>query len=59
MEQETKIGHITHRATKELIKLIESLRNAVSKEAGVRLSRSQVGELAIKELAKNKKVLGR
>lgn len=59
MEQETKTAHITHRATEELVEMIEGLREAISKESGVRPSRSQVVELAIKELAKKKKVSGR
>ncbi len=48
-------GHVTHRATKEIVDLVEDIRDIIEGESGIRPSRSRVVELAIRELAKRKK----
>jgi len=55
----TRNGHITHRATEEMVTMLEGIRDAIQKDSGVRPSRSQVVELAIRELAQKKRVCGR
>lgn len=55
-QDEAKTGHVTHRATEEIVGLVENLRDAIQKESGVRPTRSQVVELAIRDLAKKKQI---
>lgn len=52
----TRNGHVTHRATEEMVSLVEAIRDAMERESGVRPSRSQVVELAIRQLARAKRV---
>jgi hypothetical protein len=51
-----KTKAVFHRASEELVSLLERLQAALSKESGVNLTKSQIVELAIRSLAKARHV---
>jgi hypothetical protein len=51
-----KIPQVFHRGTPEMIALLEKLVAAIKRETGIEVSRAKVVELAIRELAKKRKI---
>lgn len=51
-----KTGQVFHRALPEVLALLDKLTEAVKKEVGVEIARSRVVEMAIREMAKRRKI---
>lgn len=51
-----KTAQVFHRALPEVVALLDKLTVAVQKEVGIDVARSKVVEMAIREMAKKRKI---